>query len=111
VGCCAPASPAWLPSLGDESDLQAVNGFEGMIRPTLGQAIGPGVAGAVVGAGSSGAAVRVAAGAALAGLLALCFVPLTPVRRDPDAPEERGHPVRAALRDVSEGFVYMVRTP
>ena len=96
----------------NESDLQAVNGFEGMIRPTLGQAIGPGVAGAVVGAVSSGAAVGVAAAAALAGLLALCFVPLTPVRRDPDASEEaRGHPVSAALRDVREGFVYMVHTP
>jgi MFS family permease len=106
-----PAYSAWLPSLVDESDLQAVNGFEGMIRPTLGQAIGPGVAGAVVGAASSGAAVGVAAGASLAGLLALCFVPLTPVRRDPDAPKERGHPVPSALRDVSEGFVYMVRTP
>jgi len=44
-----PAYSAWLPSLVDESDLQAVNGFEGMVRPTLGQAIGPGVAGAVVG--------------------------------------------------------------
>ena len=56
-----PAYSAWLPSLVDESDLQAVNGFEGMVRPTLGQAIGPGVAGAVVGAVSSGAAVAVAA--------------------------------------------------
>ena len=56
-----PAYSAWLPSLVDESDLMAVNGFEGMVRPTLGQAIGPGVAGAVVGAASSGAAVGVAA--------------------------------------------------
>ena len=40
-----PAYSAWLPSLVDEADLQAVNGFEGMVRPTLGQALGPGVAG------------------------------------------------------------------
>jgi MFS family permease len=106
-----PAYSAWLPSLVDESDLQAVNGFEGMVRPTLGQAIGPGVAGAVVGAVSSGAAVVVAACAALAGLVALTCVPLTPVRRDPEATEERGHPVASALKDVREGFVYMVRTP
>ena len=95
----------------DESDLMAVNGFEGMVRPTLGQAIGPGVAGAVVGAVSSGAAVGVAACFALAGLVALSFVPLTPVRRDPDASQEAVHPVASALRDIREGFVYMVRTP
>jgi MFS family permease len=107
-----PAYSAWLPSLVDESDLMAVNGFEGMVRPTLGQAIGPGVAGAVVGAVSSGAAVGVAAGFALAGLVALSFVPLTPVRRDPDATtQEVVHPVASALRDIREGFVYMVRTP
>ena len=89
-----PAYSAWLPSLVDESDLMAVNGFEGMVRPTLGQAIGPGVAGAVVGAASSGAAVGVAACFALAGLVALSFVPLTPVRRDPDAEPGGGAPGR-----------------
>ena len=107
-----PAYAAWLPALVDEQDLQAVNGFEGMVRPALGQAVGPGVAGAVVGAVSAGAAVGVAAGASLAGLLALAVVPLTAVRRDPDAtPQDRGHPLSSALDDVREGFVYMVRTP
>src|ERR687890_82290 len=52
-----PAYSAWLPALVPESDLMAVNGFEGMVRPTIGQAVGPAVAGAVVGAVSSGAAV------------------------------------------------------
>jgi MFS family permease len=106
-----PAYSAWLPSLVEASDLQAVNGFEGMVRPTLGQAIGPGVAGAVVGTVSSGAAVAVAACAALAALVAMWLVPLTPVRRDPEATTDSGHPVGSALRDVREGFVYMVRTP
>jgi MFS family permease len=106
-----PAYSAWLPALVDEADLQAVNGFEGMIRPTLGQAIGPGVAGAVVGAASSGAAIGVAAAASLLGLLALTLVPLTPVRRNLDALTDRGRPVASALRDVGEGFRYMVRTP
>ncbi len=105
-----PAYSAWLPALVDEADLQAVNGFEGMVRPTLGQAIGPGVAGAVVGAFSAGAAVGVAAGASLAGLVALTFVPLTRVRRDMDA-ADLGHPIASALRDVREGFSYMRRTP
>jgi MFS family permease len=111
-----PAYSAWLPALVPESDLMAVNGFEGMIRPTVGQAIGPAVAGVVVGAVSPGAAVAVAAGASLLGLLALATVPLTPVRRAPldeqsEAAVERQHPVRVALADMREGFSYMVRTP
>ena len=105
-----PAYSAWLPALVPESDLLAVNGFEGMVRPTVGQALGPAVAGAVVGAASSGAAVAIAAAATCAGLVALAFVPKTPVRRDAveGAPT---HPVRAALHDMREAFVYMLRTP
>ena len=101
-----PAYSAWLPALVEESDLMAVNGFEGMVRPTVGQAIGPGVAGVVVGAVSSGAAVAVAAGAMAAGLVALTLVPETPVRR--------GDAVAApasVLGEIREGFRYMVRTP
>jgi MFS family permease len=106
-----PAYTAWLPALVPESDLLAVNGFEGMVRPTVGQVMGPAVAGVVVGAASSGAAIGVAATASLLGLLALGAVPLTPVRRDFEAEGERGNPVVSALVDVREGFVYMVRTP
>ncbi len=106
-----PAYSAWLPALVPESDLMAVNGFEGMVRPTIGQAIGPGVAGAVVGAVSSGAAISVAALASLLGLLALTTVPLTPVRREFDADAPAVHPVRSALDDMREGVAYMVRTP
>jgi MFS family permease len=106
-----PAYSAWLPALVPESDLMAVNGFEGMVRPTIGQALGPAVAGAVVGAVSAGAAISVAAGAALAGLVALTLVPLTPVRREADPDAVPQHPIRAALADMREGFVYMVRTP
>jgi MFS family permease len=111
-----PAYSAWLPALVPESDLMAVNGFEGMVRPTVGQAIGPAVAGVVVGAVSPGAAVAVAACSSLLGLLALATVPLTPVRRAPvveqsAAEGERRHPVASALVDVREGFGYMVRTP
>ncbi len=105
-----PAYSAWLPALVAESDLMAVNGFEGMVRPTVGQALGPAVAGGVVGFASPGAAVAVAAASALAGLVALLFVPRTPVRRDLDSSADV-HPVRSALHDIREGFVYMVRTP
>ncbi len=108
-----PAYSAWLPALVPEEDLLAVNGFEGMVRPTVGQALGPGLAGVVVGGVSTSAALGLAAGFHLLGLLALATVPLTAVRRDlatadgePDA-----HPVTTVLRDMREGFVYMVRTP
>ncbi len=32
-----PAYSAWLPALVPEADLMAVNGFEGMVRPTVGR--------------------------------------------------------------------------
>jgi MFS family permease len=105
-----PAYSAWLPALVDERDLLAVNGFEGMVRPTIGQALGPAVAGAVVGAASAGAAVLVAAVAAGLGLLALTTVPLTPVRRDLSTVRET-HPVRSAVHDMHEGLGYMLKTP
>ncbi|MFC7495416.1 MULTISPECIES: MFS transporter [unclassified Nocardioides] len=100
-----PAYSAWLPALVPEEDLLAVNGFEGMVRPTIGQAVGPAVAGVLVGAVSPSAALSVAALASLAGLFALTTVPLTPVRRDED------QPATSVVHDLREGFVYMVRTP
>ena len=109
-----PAYSAWIPALVPQSDLMAVNGFEGMVRPTIGQAIGPGVAGVMVGAVSSGAALTVAAVASLFAVVALTVVPLTAVRREVDPDTDgaaKAHPVRTALADMREGFVYMVRTP
>ena len=38
-------------------------------------------------------------------------MPLTPVRREVDPDAEPQHPIRSALADMREGFVYMVRTP
>jgi MFS family permease len=105
-----PAYSAWLPALVPASDLMAVNGIEGMVRPTVGQALGPAAAGAVVGAASPSAAFGLAAVSSLLGLVALTTVPLTPVRRAPER-TAGGHPVRAALSDVIEGFSYMLRTP
>ncbi|MGO1974560.1 MAG: MFS transporter [Propionibacteriaceae bacterium] len=104
-----PAYSAWLPSLVPPEDLMAVNGFEGMIRPTVGQALGPAVAGAVVGAVNPGSAILIAAAACAVGLVALTAVPLTPVRRELEA-DTRVSPVRAALGDIAEGFRYLTRT-
>ncbi|KGN34131.1 MFS transporter [Knoellia sinensis KCTC 19936] len=105
-----PAYTAWLPALVEERDLMAVNGFEGMVRPTIGQAVGPAVAGAAVAAASPGAAIVIGAAAVLVGLLALMAVPETPVRRQLDDGHSR-HPIGSAFSDMREGFVYMVRTP
>ena len=106
-----PAYSAWLPALVPESDLQAVNGFEGMVRPTIGQAVGPAVAGAVVAASSPASAFAIAAGE-------LGRHRARPAQGAPDTrcgarstPSTPTHPVRSALRDMREGFVYMVRTP
>lgn len=103
------AYSAWLPGIVPESDLLAVNGFEGMVRPLVAQAIGPGVAGVVVGLLSPGAAFLVAAVVAAAGVGVQVFIPRTPVRRDLSTVET--HPVRGALQDMREGVSYMVRTP
>jgi len=107
-----PAYSAWLPALVPEEDLMAVNGFEGMVRPTVGQALGPGLAGVVVGAVSTTAALGLAAGFHLVGLLVLATVPLTAVRREvADEAAGDAHPIRTALSDMREGWVYMMRTP
>ena len=98
-----PAYTAWIPALVPETDLQAVNGFEGMIRPTVQQAVGPAVAGLVVGAASPAAAFAVASVASLLGLLALTAVPKTPVRRTLDDAHD-AHPVRSALSGHAGGL-------
>lgn len=105
-----PAYTAWLPALVEERDLMAVNGFEGMVRPTIGQAIGPAVAGAAIAAASPGAAIVIAATSVLLGLLAMMSVPETPLRRQLDDSHAQ-HPVSSAFADMREGFSYMVRTP
>jgi MFS family permease len=81
------------------------------VAPRLARAIGPAVAGVVVGVASPGVALGVAALSSLAGLVALTTVPRTAVRREVVVDEGPVHPVISMLRDMREGFVYMVRTP
>lgn len=104
-----PAYTAILPSLLPARDLMSVNGFEGMVRPVLAQAIGPAVAGIVVGSLNPASAITIAAAAELISLLAVWFVPSVPVERA--ASEAPTHPVRGALRDMRQGYDYMVHTP
>ena len=108
-----PAYTAWLPALVPEEDLLAVNGFEGMIRPTVGQADRSGRR-RRRGRHRLRRAPRSRSPplASLAGLVALCTVPRTAVRREaPAADAVPVHPIRSMLHDMREGFRYMVRTP
>jgi DHA3 family tetracycline resistance protein-like MFS transporter len=100
-----PAYSALLPRILPAEQLLAANGVEGVVRPVFQRAVGPAVAGVLVGA------TFPAVGAyAVAGLFALGLVLLVTTRpvsdeRSPDA--ERPH----VVRDLREGFAFMVRTP
>ena len=105
AGLYYPAYSALVPSLVPVRDLLAVNGLEGVVRPLLAQAGGPALAGLLVAALSPGAALAAASAAALGAAACVAALPVTPVRRDPDASPT------GLLADVHEGFRYMVRTP
>lgn len=105
AGFFYPAYSAYLVRVLPPEQLLAANGVEGVIRPTLQQAIGPAVAGVLVGATvpSVGLAIiTLLMGAALALLLATRL----PERRQA-VPAEQSH----VLSDLREGFVFVVRTP
>ncbi|MDQ7905412.1 MFS transporter [Phytohabitans sp. ZYX-F-186] len=108
-GFTYPAYSALLPSILPAEDLMAANGVEGMLRPTIMQAAGPALASALIAASSPGAAIAVVAVLEALGVAFLLFVRPVPLRRDKSA--EPAHPVRAAVVDLKDGFVYMARTP
>ncbi len=132
-----PAYSSWLPWLVPATDLQAVNGFEGMVRPGLQQALGPAVAGAAVASFAPAAAMGIAATASVFGFVALLLVPARPragmPSADPRASATGSEPGTAAgagtgaatgaeagtlpdaprsvFQDVRVGVSYLVRTP
>jgi DHA3 family tetracycline resistance protein-like MFS transporter len=102
-----PAYSAILPRILPPEQLLAANGVEGVVRPVFQRAVGPAVAGMVVGATFPAlGSATVAALFAIGLLLLICFRPTmkTPVR-EPD--QERPH----MLRDLRDGFVFVLRTP
>lgn len=103
-----PAYSALLPSVLPADRLLAANGVEGMLRPVLMQASGPALASAVIAARSPALAMALVAVTQLLAALTLVALRSTPVGREL---EQDSHPVRAVLRDLREGFVYMGRTP
>lgn len=97
-----PAYSAILPTLLPPDELLAANGVEGMLRPVAQQALGPALAGLLVGAFAPAVALLLAAGiyaVALVALVAMRAVAMPPF----DAPS-------SVLADLAEGFAYMFRT-
>lgn len=100
-----PAYTALVPMLVDEDQLMAVNGLEGATRPVVGQALAPAVAGAVIGAASP------PAGGMLIALTLAARLPDVGVRLPGSAGGDgAGGPPAHPLRDLAEGFRYVLRT-
>lgn len=102
-----PAYSAYLPRILPADQLLAANGIEGAVRPVLQRAVGPAVAGVLVGATfPTLGAVTVAALFAVGLLLLVAARPVTkslvdePVREKP-----------RVLSDLRAGFSFMTRTP
>lgn len=99
-----PAYSAILPRILPPEQLLAANGVEGVVRPVFQRSVGPAVAGMVIGATmpSIGAVV-------VAVLFALGLVLLVATR--PPARPDAEHPERPhVLRDLREGFVFVLKT-
>ncbi|WP_083453152.1 tetracycline efflux MFS transporter Tet(V) [Mycolicibacterium goodii] len=99
-----PAYSAILPRILPPEQLLAANGVEGVVRPVFQRSVGPAVAGMVIGATmpSIGAVV-------VAVLFALGLVLLV-ATRPPAQPDAEHHERPHVLRDLREGFVFVVKT-
>lgn len=106
MGMFFPAYSALVPAMVDADELLAVNGLEGVVRPVLLQGAGPALAGVLVAAYSPAAALGATAVACLTGLVAALSLPRRALRRDLGTSGGAG----AVVRDLVEGFRYMVGT-
>jgi len=102
-----PAYSAILPRILPADKLLAANGVEGVVRPVFQRAVGPALAGLVIGATfPSVGAVVVAALFAIGLVLLVATRPaVKPAVRRPDLERPQ------MLRDLRDGFVFMLRTP
>jgi DHA3 family tetracycline resistance protein-like MFS transporter len=102
-----PAYSALLPRILPAEQLLAANGVEGVVRPVFQRAVGPAIAGLVVGATFPAVGAFVVAALFAIGLVLL--VVTRPVTRDsaPTQDGERPH----VLRDLRDGFSFVLRTP
>jgi DHA3 family tetracycline resistance protein-like MFS transporter len=101
-----PAYSAILPRILPADQLLAANGVEGVVRPVFQRAVGPAVAGVLVGVTFPAMGAFAVAALFAAGLLLLVATgPAKPVAVEHDS--ERPH----VVRDMRDGFRFMVRTP
>jgi DHA3 family tetracycline resistance protein-like MFS transporter len=100
-----PAYSALLPRILPAAQLLAANGVEGVVRPVFQRAVGPAVAGIVVGATFPSLGAAVVAALFTVGLLLL--VATKPAMKTPGNQPVQQH----VLRDMRDGFLFMVRTP
>lgn len=102
-----PAYSAILPRILPAEQLLAANGVEGVVRPVFQRAVGPAVAGILVGATFPAVGSVVVAALFAIGLVLL--IATRPTAHTPvDEPVvERTH----VLRDLRDGFVFMLGTP
>lgn len=98
-----PAYTALLPTILPSDELLAANGVEGTVRPVAQQALGPALAGMVIGAASPSVALLVAGGLYGCALVTLLFMRPLP---GPDPAVD----ATTVLQDLREGFGYLVRT-
>lgn len=102
-----PAYSALLPRILPADQLLAANGVEGVVRPVFQRALGPAVAGVLVGLTFPAlGAVAVATLFAIGLGLLVATRPAVTSSATPSG-QERPH----VLRDMREGFRFMVRTP
>jgi DHA3 family tetracycline resistance protein-like MFS transporter len=103
-----PAYSAILPRILPAEQLLAANGVEGVVRPVFQRAVGPAIAGVVVGATFPSLGAVVVAVLFAIGLILL----VTTTRPAMKTPVHQQDQERAQLlRDLREGFVFMLRTP
>lgn len=100
-----PAYSAYLPRLLPPEQLLAANGIEGVMRPTLQQAIGPAAAGLLIGA--TFPTVGLVICAVLFGVGLTLLIATRPVVQREVSEHAKPH----VLTDLREGFRFMVRTP
>jgi DHA3 family tetracycline resistance protein-like MFS transporter len=101
-----PAYSAMLPRILPADQLLAANGVEGVARPVFQRAVGPAVAGVLV------SVTFPALGAfAVAGLFAVGLVLLVATRPAKAVAPQHDQPRPHVLRDMRDGFRFMVWTP
>ncbi|MGH3645210.1 MAG: tetracycline efflux MFS transporter Tet(V) [Mycobacterium sp.] len=102
-----PAYSALLPRILPADQLLAANGVEGMVRPVFQRAVGPAVAGVLI--GLTFPAIGAVAVAVLFGIGLTLLVATRPAVNAVAAQVQQARP--HVLRDLRDGCRFMVRTP